>query len=97
MELIKDIHTVNIVLCSQASCFLSKLCFLCSPIVRGRHASKITEEEEDEECLKEEEDGISGTGNTRLLVQPSCKIFFILFVFIVMNFFCHNNTKNVCF
>ncbi|XP_047950940.1 ISWI chromatin-remodeling complex ATPase CHR11 isoform X1 [Salvia hispanica] len=39
---------------------------------RGRHASKITEEEEDEECLKEEEDGISGTGNTRLLVQPSC-------------------------
>ncbi|XP_047979508.1 ISWI chromatin-remodeling complex ATPase CHR17 [Salvia hispanica] len=39
---------------------------------RGRHASKITEEEEDEECLKEEEDGLSGTGNTRLLVQPSC-------------------------
>ncbi|KAL1548504.1 ISWI chromatin-remodeling complex ATPase CHR11 isoform X2 [Salvia divinorum] len=39
---------------------------------RGRHASKITEEEEDEECLKEEEDAISGTGNTRLLVQPSC-------------------------
>ncbi|XP_042050501.1 ISWI chromatin-remodeling complex ATPase CHR11 isoform X2 [Salvia splendens] len=39
---------------------------------RGRHASKITEEEEDEECLKEEEDGIAGTGNTRLLVQPSC-------------------------
>ncbi|THG23972.1 hypothetical protein TEA_017009 [Camellia sinensis var. sinensis] len=27
---------------------------------RGRHASKITEEEEDEECLKEEEDGIEG-------------------------------------
>ncbi|KAM7463046.1 hypothetical protein LguiA_031167 [Lonicera macranthoides] len=38
----------------------------------GRHASKLTEEEEDEECLKEEEDGLSGTGNTRLLVQPSC-------------------------
>ncbi|KAL6517182.1 ISWI chromatin-remodeling complex ATPase chr11 [Orobanche hederae] len=39
---------------------------------KGRHASKITEEEEDEECLKEEEDGLTGTGNTRLLVQPSC-------------------------
>ncbi|XP_022760501.1 ISWI chromatin-remodeling complex ATPase CHR11-like isoform X2 [Durio zibethinus] len=37
---------------------------------RGRHASKITEEEEDEECLKEEEDGLSG--NTRLVTQPSC-------------------------
>ncbi|XP_021904901.1 ISWI chromatin-remodeling complex ATPase CHR11 isoform X2 [Carica papaya] len=39
---------------------------------RGRHASKLTEEEEDEECLKEEEDGLSGTGNTRLVMQPSC-------------------------
>ncbi|KAJ9181960.1 hypothetical protein P3X46_006002 [Hevea brasiliensis] len=39
---------------------------------RGRHASKITEEEEDEECLKEEEDGLSGAGNTRLVAQPSC-------------------------
>ncbi|XP_065863584.1 ISWI chromatin-remodeling complex ATPase CHR11 [Euphorbia lathyris] len=39
---------------------------------RGRHASKLTEEEEDEECLKEEEDGLSGAGNTRLLTQPSC-------------------------
>ncbi|KAJ6980730.1 ISWI chromatin-remodeling complex ATPase CHR11-like [Populus alba x Populus x berolinensis] len=38
---------------------------------RGRHASKVTEEEEDEECLKEEEDGLSG--NTRLVTQPSCK------------------------
>ncbi|KAI9122768.1 hypothetical protein K1719_005657 [Acacia pycnantha] len=37
---------------------------------RGRHASKVTEEEEDEEYLKEEEDGLAG--NTRLLVQPSC-------------------------
>ncbi|KAJ6980968.1 hypothetical protein NC653_024372 [Populus alba x Populus x berolinensis] len=36
---------------------------------RGRHASKVTEEEEDEECLKEEEDGLSG--NTRLVTQPS--------------------------
>ncbi|KAC9988331.1 hypothetical protein E3N88_44963 [Mikania micrantha] len=39
---------------------------------RGRHASKLTEEEEDEEYLKEEEDGLSGAGHTRLLVQPSC-------------------------
>ncbi|KAI3692420.1 hypothetical protein L6452_32235 [Arctium lappa] len=38
----------------------------------GRHASKLTEEEEDEEYLKEEEDGLSGAGHTRLLVQPSC-------------------------
>ncbi|XVE82084.1 hypothetical protein DITRI_Ditri15bG0118300 [Diplodiscus trichospermus] len=37
---------------------------------RGRHASKMTEEEEDEEYLKEEEDGLSG--NTRLMTQPSC-------------------------
>lgn len=40
---------------------------------RGRHASKLTEEEEDEEYLKEEEDGLSG--NTRLVTQPSCKLF----------------------
>ncbi|XP_054806380.1 ISWI chromatin-remodeling complex ATPase CHR11 [Prosopis cineraria] len=37
---------------------------------RGRHASKVTEEEEDEEYLKEEEDGLAG--NTRLVMQPSC-------------------------
>ncbi|GMJ14061.1 chromatin remodeling factor17 [Hibiscus trionum] len=37
---------------------------------RGRHASKVTEEEEDEEYLKEEEDGLSG--NTRLVTQPTC-------------------------
>ncbi|XP_061349131.1 ISWI chromatin-remodeling complex ATPase CHR11-like isoform X2 [Gastrolobium bilobum] len=36
---------------------------------RGRHASKVTEEEEDEEYLKEEEVGLA---NTRLLTQPSC-------------------------
>ncbi|ESW26229.1 hypothetical protein PHAVU_003G101700 [Phaseolus vulgaris] len=36
---------------------------------RGRHASKVTEEEEDEEYLKGEEDGLS---NTRLVSQPSC-------------------------
>ncbi|GAB2211189.1 hypothetical protein Droror1_Dr00016481 [Drosera rotundifolia] len=36
---------------------------------RGRHASKVTEEEEDEEYLKEEE---TGAGNTRLVAQPSC-------------------------
>lgn len=40
-------------------------------VLRGRHASKLTEEEEDEEYLKEEE---AGAGHTRLLVQPSCKI-----------------------
>ncbi|XP_051152862.1 ISWI chromatin-remodeling complex ATPase CHR11-like [Andrographis paniculata] len=39
---------------------------------RGRHASKLTEEEEDEEYLREEEDGLSGAGNTRLVAQPSC-------------------------
>uniref|UniRef100_A0A7N0U8U4 Uncharacterized protein n=1 Tax=Kalanchoe fedtschenkoi TaxID=63787 RepID=A0A7N0U8U4_KALFE len=39
---------------------------------RGRHASKITEEEEDEVYLKEEEDGLAGTGGTRLVTQPSC-------------------------
>lgn len=38
---------------------------------RGRHASKVTEEEEDEEYLKEEEDGLAG--NTRLVMQPSCE------------------------
>ncbi|QCD77009.1 ISWI chromatin-remodeling complex ATPase CHR11 isoform X1 [Vigna unguiculata] len=36
---------------------------------RGRHASKVTEEEEDEEYLKEEEDGVA---STRLVSQPSC-------------------------
>lgn len=35
---------------------------------RGRHASKATEEEEDEECLKEEE---TRPSNTRLVTQPS--------------------------
>ncbi|WOG83380.1 hypothetical protein DCAR_0102555 [Daucus carota subsp. sativus] len=38
---------------------------------KGRHASKVTEEEEDEEYLKEE-DGLTAGGSTRLLVQPSC-------------------------
>lgn len=59
------------------------LCFFHLSIIRGRHASKKTEEEEDEECLKEEEDGLSGTGTTRLLTQPSCEIFssFNFFIF----------------
>ncbi|BAF16578.1 probable chromatin-remodeling complex ATPase chain [Oryza sativa Japonica Group] len=39
---------------------------------RGRHASKMTEEEEDEEYLKEEEDALDGAGGTRLVSQPSC-------------------------
>lgn len=55
---------------------------LSNYIFRGRHASKITEEEEDEECLKEEEDGLSGTGNTRLVAQPSCKMFLFLLYWI---------------
>lgn len=38
---------------------------------KGRHGSKLTEEEEDKEYLKEDEDAGSGRG-TRLLVQPSC-------------------------
>lgn len=42
--------------------------------LRGRHASKLTEEEEDAEYLKEEEDVLSGTGGTRLVAQPSCKM-----------------------
>ncbi|RWR94121.1 ISWI chromatin-remodeling complex ATPase CHR11 [Cinnamomum micranthum f. kanehirae] len=42
------------------------------PRGRGRHASKLTEQEEDEECLKEEEDGFSAAGSTRLMTQPSC-------------------------
>ncbi|TQD81568.1 hypothetical protein C1H46_032867 [Malus baccata] len=39
--------------------------------LRSRHASKIIEKEEDEECLKEEEEGLAGAGTTRLLTQPS--------------------------
>ncbi|KAF5207930.1 Iswi chromatin-remodeling complex atpase chr11 [Thalictrum thalictroides] len=42
------------------------------PKGRGRHASKVTEVEEDEEYLKEEEDGCSTAGSTRLMIQPSC-------------------------
>jgi len=38
---------------------------------RGRHESKVTEEEEDEEYLKEE-DALASAGGTRLLIQPSC-------------------------
>lgn len=42
---------------------------------RGRHASKVTEEEEDEVYLKEEEDSLTGAGGgTRLVSQPSCKL-----------------------
>jgi len=53
----------------QRTCFeINVVCF------RGRHASKITEEEEDEEYLKEEEGGL---GNTRLVTQPSCKLYFL--------------------
>ncbi|XP_024528171.1 ISWI chromatin-remodeling complex ATPase CHR11 [Selaginella moellendorffii] len=45
---------------------------------KGRHASKMTEEEEDAEYLKEEEialgDGAGGSGGTRLVAQPACII-----------------------
>jgi SWI/SNF-related matrix-associated actin-dependent regulator of chromatin subfamily A member 5 len=34
----------------------------------------MTEEEEDEEYLKEEEDALAGSGGTRLLSQPSCEL-----------------------
>lgn len=42
------------------------------PRGRGRLQSKITEEEEDEEYLKEEENSLTGSGSTRLMTQPSC-------------------------
>ena len=42
------------------------------PRGRGRLQSKVTEEEEDEEYLKEEENALTGAGSTRLLTQPSC-------------------------
>jgi hypothetical protein len=35
----------------------------------------MTEEEEDEEYLKEEEDALAGAGGTRLVSQPSCEPF----------------------
>ncbi|RXI07072.1 hypothetical protein DVH24_026208 [Malus domestica] len=34
-------------------------------------------EEEDEECLKEEEEGLAGAGTTQLLTQPSCERIFL--------------------
>lgn len=63
--------------------FFCFVCDICLPnflddFHRGRHASKLTEEEEDEEYLKEEEDGLAGTGGTRLVTQPSCKYCFVL-------------------
>ena len=39
---------------------------------RGGLQSKVTEEEEDEEYLKEEDNALTGAGSTRLLTQPSC-------------------------
>ncbi|PIA61608.1 hypothetical protein AQUCO_00300848v1 [Aquilegia coerulea] len=42
------------------------------PRGRGRHASKVMEEDEDEEYLKEEEDDYAVAGGTRLMTQPSC-------------------------
>ena len=46
--------------------------------------SKMIEEEEDEEYLKEEEDALAGTGGTRLVSQPSCKPSLIM-----CNYFLH--------
>ena len=61
---------------------------------RGRHASKVTEEEEDEEYLKEEEDGMA---NTRLVTQPSCKLsFFVLNVCILAWVLCSILTSHMC-
>lgn len=48
--------------------------------LRGRHASKVTEEEEDEEYLKDEDEL---SGNTRLVAQPSCKIYLDASVFVI--------------
>lgn len=59
--------------------------FLCYWF-RGRHASKLTEEEEDEEYLKEEEDGLS---NTRLVTQPSCKCSLSLSLALTHTLFLH--------
>ncbi|PKA62262.1 putative chromatin-remodeling complex ATPase chain [Apostasia shenzhenica] len=39
--------------------------------LKGRHASKLTEEEEDEEYLKEEEDAFGGAGGTRLVITKA--------------------------
>jgi hypothetical protein len=52
---------------------LMKPNFVLIIFFRGRHASKVTEEEEDEVYLKEEEDALAGTGGTRLVSQPSCE------------------------
>ena len=53
----------------------------------------MTEEEEDEECLKEEEDGLSGTGNTRLVTQPSCELSFSIVLSITRIFL---KSKYIC-
>lgn len=62
---------------------------LLHDFLRGRHASKITEEEEDEEYLKEEEDAFSGAGGTRLVSQPSCMILVVLGTFF-------SNLRSLC-
>jgi len=45
----------------------------------------MTEEEEDEEYLKEEEDALAGAGGTRLVSQPSCKPFFAGYLCLLSN------------
>lgn len=55
-------------------------------IFRGRHASKLTEKEEDEEYLKEEDGAIPGSGGTRLLTQPACKYLTVASFFILKRY-----------
>jgi hypothetical protein len=47
----------------------------------------MTEEEEDEEYLKEEEDALAGAGGTRLVSQPSCEPFFADYLLLLYK--CH--------
>lgn len=44
-------------------------------LLRGRHGSKMTEAEEDEEYLREEEEALGSApqAGTLLTVQPSCE------------------------
>ncbi|KAJ0035175.1 hypothetical protein Pint_24589 [Pistacia integerrima] len=74
----------SILICSDHICFVVHV-FMIS---LGRHASKLTEEEEDEEYLKEEEDGLSGT--TRLVTQPSFKVQLNLELIFLFHLYSHS-------
>jgi hypothetical protein len=52
----------------------------------------MTEEEEDEEYLKEEEDALAGAGGTRLVSQPSCEPF-AYYLLLLHYFSCLNQLK----